>query len=81
MQGLTNATQGPLEEALLADGVEPKDLYPLDVDRAFRKLDQIKHYVRKWWANGSEVMQLFKCQCRRYGDEFRRPRLRPEEGR
>jgi putative spermidine/putrescine transport system substrate-binding protein len=31
-----------LEEALLADGVAPDDLYPLDVERALAKLDTIK---------------------------------------
>lgn len=31
-----------LEIALLADGVAPEDLYPLDLDRAFAKLDSIK---------------------------------------
>ena len=30
---------GVLEGALLADGVAPEDLYPLDLDRAFEKLD------------------------------------------
>lgn len=33
---------GTLEIALLADGVPPKDMYPLDIDRAFRALDRIK---------------------------------------
>jgi len=33
---------GVLEGALLADGVAPEDLYPLDLDRAFKKLDTIK---------------------------------------
>ena len=28
-----------LESALLADGVDPERLYPLDIDRAFKKLD------------------------------------------
>ena len=28
--------------ALLADGVAPEDLYPLDLDRAFAKLDTIR---------------------------------------
>lgn len=32
----------PLEVALLADGVAPKDIYPLDLDRAFKVLDRIK---------------------------------------
>jgi putative spermidine/putrescine transport system substrate-binding protein len=34
--------QGNLEFALLADGVSPSKLYPLDVDRAFKVLDRIK---------------------------------------
>ncbi|MFT4009061.1 MAG: extracellular solute-binding protein [Nocardioidaceae bacterium] len=33
---------GFLEFALMADGVAPEDLYPLDVDRALKKLDTIK---------------------------------------
>lgn len=31
-----------LEAALLADGVDPSKLYPLDADRAFKKLDALK---------------------------------------
>jgi putative spermidine/putrescine transport system substrate-binding protein len=33
---------GAIEAALLADGVDAAKLYPLDLDRAFRKLDTIK---------------------------------------
>lgn len=33
---------GVLEVALLADGVAVDDLYPLDIDRAFAKLEEIK---------------------------------------
>ncbi|NJC74074.1 extracellular solute-binding protein [Planosporangium thailandense] len=33
---------GTVEIALMADGVSKDNLYPLDFDRAFRKLDQIK---------------------------------------
>jgi putative spermidine/putrescine transport system substrate-binding protein len=39
---LTNLQNGILEYPLLADGVEPADLYPLDVDRALAKLDTIR---------------------------------------
>lgn len=42
-----------LEFALLADGVAPDQLYPLDVDRAFRVLDEIKGSVRKFWDTGA----------------------------
>jgi putative spermidine/putrescine transport system substrate-binding protein len=36
---------GYYEAALVADGVDPKDLYPLDLDRAFKKLDTIKDSI------------------------------------
>jgi putative spermidine/putrescine transport system substrate-binding protein len=36
--------------ALLADGVARDQLYPLDIDRAFKKLDQIKPHIRVWCA-------------------------------
>jgi putative spermidine/putrescine transport system substrate-binding protein len=37
-----------LEAALLADGVAKKDLYPLNVDRGFAKLDEIKRNIDVW---------------------------------
>ncbi|MCK1590240.1 ABC transporter substrate-binding protein [Bradyrhizobium sp. 169] len=37
--------EGVLEAALLADGVAPKDIYPLDVDRAYKVLDRIKSRI------------------------------------
>jgi putative spermidine/putrescine transport system substrate-binding protein len=47
-----------LEVALMADGVEPGKLYPLDVDRAFKKLDTIKKNAIFWKTN-SQSQQLF----------------------
>lgn len=49
-----------LEIALLADGVDPKDLYPLDVDRAFRKLEEIKDHIDVWWTGGAQSTQLLE---------------------
>lgn len=37
-----NVLTGIIQAALLADGVPPEKLYPLDLDRAFRKMDTIK---------------------------------------
>lgn len=51
MRALASET---LEVALVADGVAPKDLYPLDVDRAFRALDRIKPHVTKWTSTTPE---------------------------
>jgi putative spermidine/putrescine transport system substrate-binding protein len=47
---------GTLEAALLADGVAPEALYPLDVDRALKKLDTIKDDI-VWWESGSQASQ------------------------
>lgn len=43
VRGMWTSVLGyPLEVALLADGVEPEDIYPIDYDRAFAKLDEIR---------------------------------------
>ncbi|UCI31894.1 ABC transporter substrate-binding protein [Mesorhizobium sp. B4-1-4] len=52
--------EGPWEEALLADGVSPDAIYPMDFDRIFKSLDKIKPHIRKWWGTGSEVQQLMQ---------------------
>lgn len=46
--------------ALLADGVAVKDLYPLDIDRAFKSLDKIKPHIRVWWTAGAQAMQILR---------------------
>lgn len=51
-------SEGPWEEALMADGVAIDKLYPMDIDRIFASLDKIKPHVRKWWSSGSEIQQL-----------------------
>lgn len=52
--------RGNLEMALLADGVEPTKLYPLDVDRAFKKLAELKPHISVWWNSGAQSAQLVK---------------------
>lgn len=49
-----------LESALLADGVPMDKLYPLDTERAFKKLGEIKDSVTAWWASGAQSAQLLK---------------------
>ncbi|WP_244425367.1 ABC transporter substrate-binding protein [Pseudaminobacter salicylatoxidans] len=46
--------------ALLADGVAVKDLYPLDIDRAFASLDRIKDHIRVWWTAGAQSTQILR---------------------
>ena len=45
------------EAALIADGVAPADLYPLDFDRAIAKLDEIKPYLT-YYTEYPQVQQL-----------------------
>ncbi|MGX5805164.1 ABC transporter substrate-binding protein [Bradyrhizobium sp. Arg314] len=49
-----------LAVALYADGVTSENFLPLDLDRAFRKLDQIKPYVEVWWTSGDQSQQLWR---------------------
>ncbi|QQO23713.1 ABC transporter substrate-binding protein [Bradyrhizobium diazoefficiens] len=49
-----------LEAALLADGVEPKDVYPLDLDRAFAALDRVKSSVVAWVSATPQLTSLLQ---------------------
>jgi putative spermidine/putrescine transport system substrate-binding protein len=48
---------GMFEFALMADGVKPADLYPLDLDRATKKLNTIKDDL-VFWSSGAESQEL-----------------------
>lgn len=54
---------GALEIALLADGVSQDNLYPLDLDRAFSKLDEIKDEIIFFNANEQGVQLLASGQA------------------
>lgn len=49
----------PLEMVLLGDGVTPDQLYPLDFDRAFKKLDSMRDDV-VFYENVSQAQQLLQ---------------------
>lgn len=49
-----------IEAALLADGVKESEFYPVDLDRAFRKLDQIKPHIKTWWSDNSLSQQMME---------------------
>lgn len=51
---------GVMEAALMADGVPPAQLYPIDLNRAFRKLDQIKRHINVWWSSGAQNTQILQ---------------------
>ncbi|HEY0286101.1 MAG TPA: ABC transporter substrate-binding protein [Pseudomonas sp.] len=57
-RSLRNLPRPTLEIALMADGVPADKLYPLDVDRAFKKLEEIKPHITTWWTSGGQSAQL-----------------------
>lgn len=61
-RGLQKTAMIAMEAALLADGVSPDNIYklletPEGIDRAFKKLDEIKPYI-KWWEKGSQPLPM-----------------------
>jgi len=47
-----------LEAALLADGVALGELYPLDIERAFAKMSEIRSEVAQFWTTGAQPAQM-----------------------
>lgn len=50
---------GVLEGALLADGVAPSAMYPLDATRAIKKMDSIRK-DSVFWSTGAQAQQLLE---------------------
>jgi len=55
--GSAGSYDASFEIALLADGVAPKDLYPIDFDRAIKKLNELKSDM-VFYSSYPEVQQL-----------------------
>ncbi|MEO6984934.1 MAG: ABC transporter substrate-binding protein [Paralcaligenes sp.] len=61
-RGMRKGAHYNLEFALMADGVAPKDVYkvlatPEGVDRAFKKLEELKPNIQ-WWEAGAQPPQM-----------------------
>ncbi|WP_242006110.1 extracellular solute-binding protein [Acetobacter estunensis] len=61
-RGLRADPRGTLEVALLSDGVPPNAIYsqlstPQGLDRAFRRLSQLRPYI-VWWNTPAEAMRI-----------------------
>jgi putative spermidine/putrescine transport system substrate-binding protein len=57
-RGLRTRIPEALEMALVADGVAPDKLYPLDIERGFKAMDRIKPHVKKWIETTPETVTL-----------------------
>jgi len=49
-----------LTYALEADGVKPDEMFPMDLDRAFAKLETIKDSVKVWYSAGDQMEQIVR---------------------
>jgi putative spermidine/putrescine transport system substrate-binding protein len=49
---------GMWEAALLADGVAPDKLYPLDLKRAHDKISAFREHVVSYWGGGADSQQI-----------------------
>jgi putative spermidine/putrescine transport system substrate-binding protein len=58
-RALRKHIDGQLEAALLADGADPKKLYPIDMKRALDKIKEIKPHCI-FWSSGAEAQQLLR---------------------
>lgn len=63
-RGLRHDPRTTLEIALMADGVAPGDVYsqlatPQGVDRAFRKLTQLRPYIT-WWSTPADATGILE---------------------
>jgi len=59
-RSLYNRSFTSVAYGLLADGVPTDKVFPMDVDRGFRKLDQIKPHIKVWWTQGNQSQQLLR---------------------
>lgn len=49
-----------LAAVLIADGVPTDKLFPLDLDRAFKKLAEVRPFVTAFWKTGDQSIQLLR---------------------
>jgi putative spermidine/putrescine transport system substrate-binding protein len=59
-RGMLSRPQETLEQALMADGVKPSELYPLDLDRAYKSLDRVKNDVKIWINDTGKTIELLQ---------------------
>lgn len=60
-----NSMSGALEPALMADGVPMNEVYPTlskpgGIERAIKKIAELKPHISVWWSSGAQHAQLMK---------------------
>jgi putative spermidine/putrescine transport system substrate-binding protein len=55
-----HTAESNLEAALLAAGVPRNKIYPMDVDLAFKKLNEIKPHIKVYYKSGGQTQQIMR---------------------
>lgn len=59
-RGLRNRITDTLEIALMGDGIPASEVYPCDVERAFKALDRLKPHVTHWITPAAQTVTLIQ---------------------
>lgn len=62
-RGVRTRVSETLEIATMADGVAPKDVYPIDVDRAFKALDRLKDNLQFIAQTPKTIERISQNEC------------------
>ena len=54
--------RGLAEAAMVASGADPTDLYPLDIDAAIAKMDELAPHISAFFTSGAQVTQLMLAE-------------------
>jgi putative spermidine/putrescine transport system substrate-binding protein len=54
--------RGLAEAAMVAAGADPTDLYPLDIDAALAKMDELAPHISVYFTSGAQVTQLMLAE-------------------
>ena len=54
--------RGLAEAAMVAAGADPTDLYPLDIDAALAKMDELAPHISVYFTSGAQVTQLMVAE-------------------
>ena len=59
-RGLRTRVNDTLEIAAMGSGVAPSEVFPIDIERAFKALDQIKPHVSHWISSTAQTVSLIQ---------------------
>lgn len=79
LEGLSSGAVN-LEQALLADGVPMDKIFPIDINRAFAKLTEIKSDIVTLWETGAQSAEVFTTNAASMGSVWNGRLQVPIEG-